>query len=141
MPQRTHREAGGLPLGSAANSFVVGGDGAGQDELSFIRSLIHTVTHSIPDRRGFRPFVNQARCIAVEYQFRGQLCQLAILEITGGVSNVDRTVAVIGRCPCLAAPSESLHADSTEGLQVFLDPGVDDTGHVVLILHDYHLWL
>lgn len=126
-----HPELGDPTCSAVENPFVVGRGGAGEDELSFPGSLIHTVTHSIPNRGDFRPFVNQARCIAVEYQFGGQLCQLAILEITSGVANVDRTVAVIGRCPCLAAPSGSLHADSTEDLQVFLDLGVDKTGNFV----------
>ena len=118
---------------------MVRGGGAGEDELPLLCRLIHFIAHRVPKRWYFLPLVDQPGRLSLQHQSRRQLRQLTVLKVAGRVTNIDLTLAVIGGSPGLAAPFRPLHADGTEGGQVFFHLMIDNAGLIDLFVHGSHL--
>ena len=118
---------------------MVRGGGAGEDELPLLCRLIHFIAHRVPKRWYFLPLVDQPGRLSLQHQSRRQLRQLTVLKVSGGVADVDLTLAVIGGSPCLAAPFWPFHAHGTEGGQVFFHLLVNNAGLIDLFVHGSHL--
>ena len=103
-----------------------------------MRIPVYLIPDSIPQGRDLLPLIDQAGRFPFQNERRRQLCQLAVLKITGRITNINLAFAVIRRSPGFTAPFGAFDADSSESAQIFFYPGVNDTGNILLFFHKLH---